>query len=371
MKLTAKTFAGLEDLLVEEIKQLGGKAVEGGRRVVEFEGDTECLYRILYLSRYAITVLRPIWRFTADDEHQAYRKAYSCDWSRYFDVDQSFAISPTVFSDIFTHSQYISLKMKDAICDRFRKSFHRRPNVDPQNPDIRLDLYVQGNQFIISLDAAGDPLFKRGYRSEGHRAPLNEVLAAGIIGLSGWDRKAPFYDGMCGTGTLCLEATLMARQIPSQLLRRKWSCMKWKDFDYPLWKQMAAKANALITGPLEAPIRGSDKMRSSIMAAQRSVNWLDIAEDCHFEKADFFQLKPSTDHGYLIMNPPYGERFEADVEQLYGQIGDRLKHHWKGFKAFLFTGSQEGIKSVGLKTSQKTPLFNGPIECRLVGYELW
>lgn len=371
MKLTAKTFAGLEGLLEKEISALGGQKVQAGRRVVEFEGDLPCLYRILYQSRYALTVLRPIWRFKAKDEHQAYRKAYSCDWSRYFDVDQTFSISPTVNSDLFTHSQYISLKIKDAICDRFRKNFNRRPSIDREYPDVKLDLFVRQDEFVISMDAAGEALFKRGYRRDGHQAPLNEVLAAGIIGLAEWNGEAFLSDGMCGTGTLCLEAALKKYQVPVQILRRNWACMKWKDYDHGVWKAMEAEAKSKMTTPDSATIFGSDLLRSAVFTADRSANLLEIHDACQFTKKNFFQLEPPSENGVLIMNPPYGERMGDEVEELYERIGDRLKHHWQGHTVFLFTGNIDAAKRVGLRTARKIPLFNGPIECRLLRYEMW
>lgn len=370
MKLTAKTFAGLEDLLKEEIISLGGKKVEAGKRVVEFEGDHKCLYRTLYESRYALTVLRPIWKFQARDEHMAYRKAFSCDWSRYIQLDQTFAISPTVYSDHFKHSQYISLKMKDAICDRFRKKFGRRPSIDTESPDVKLDLYVNRDQFVISLDAAGDALYKRGYRREGHPAPLNEVLAAGIVGLSRWDGSTPLADGMCGTGTICLEAAMKHLNIPVQTLRRNWACMRWTDFEYSLWKKVVQDAKSrIITSP--TLIYGSDIQRSFVFTSFRSADLLELGETVHFEKKDFFKLSPPREDTTLIMNPPYGERMGQEINELYSDIGDRLKNYWKGSTAFLFTGNQTAAKNVGLRTSAKIPLYNGPIECRLLKFEMY
>jgi len=370
MKLTAKTFAGLEDLLRQEIEALGGENVTAGRRVVEFEGDQQCLYRVLYESRYALTVLRPIWSFTAKDEQEAYRKAFSCDWAKYIEIEQTFAISPTVYSDIFTHSQYISLKMKDAICDRFRKKYSRRPSIDTESPDIKLDLYVNQDKFVISLDAAGEALYKRGYRREGHPAPLNEVLAAGIVGLSKWDGTKPLVDGMCGTGTICLEAAMQHCNVPAQILRRNWACMRWMDFDFSLWKKIVQEAKDRIKSS-PTMLYGSDIQRSYVFTSFRSADLLEVGETVEFEKKDFFKLEPPAEGSTLIMNPPYGERMGEDINEMYSDIGDRLKNHWKGSTAFLFTGNQTAAKNVGLRTSAKIILFNGPIECRLLKFEMY
>jgi putative N6-adenine-specific DNA methylase len=369
IKLIAKTFSGLEGLLAKEIRDLGGRNVEEGRRAVEFEGELETLYKIVYQSRLALTILRPIWRFQAKDEHTAYRKAYACDWSRYMDIDQTFAISSTVSSKYHTHSRYISLKLKDAICDRFRKMKGRRPNVDPADPDIRFNLYVQQDQFIVSLDAAGDPLFKRGYRREGHRAPLNEVLAAGIIAHTGWTGQQPLYDGMCGTGTLLLEGAMQACKMPAQIMRRHFAFQKWSNYDRKLWGQVVKEANERVE---QRPglCFGSDTLISAVRTTQRSASFLDLSETISAQRQSFFDLEPERP-GVLVMNPPYGERMGEEIEALYQQIGDRLKSHWKGSQAWLFTGNMDAIKSVGLRSSKKIPLYNGPIECRLVQYDMY
>ncbi|MDX1684064.1 MAG: class I SAM-dependent RNA methyltransferase [Saprospiraceae bacterium] len=365
----AKTFAGVEDLLMDEIKALGGKKATKGIRAVEFEGDHRCLYRVLYESRLATTVLRSLWRFTADDEHEAYRKAYACDWSRYFSVDQTFAISSTVSSDIFTHSQYISLKMKDAICDRFRKTFDRRPSVDTKSPDVRLNLHVQKNSFHISLDAAGDPLFKRGYRREGHRAPLNEILGSAMVQLSGWQPEQPFFDGMCGTGTIPIEAAMLACSLPSQYLRREFTVMNWPTFERSAWDKVKKEADDKIDiRPLH--ILGTDQSRNSVFTAFRSARMLDLSEAVDFQRVDFFRLKGKPE-SVLIMNPPYGERMGDEIEELYEKIGDRLKAEWTGSSAWLLTSNMDALKSVGLRTSKRIKLYNGPLECRFVKYEMY
>lgn len=368
MKLVAKTYAGVEELLAEEIKALGGQKVNKVVRAVEFEGDHKCLYRVLYESRLATSVLRPIWRFEANDEHEAYRKAYSCDWTRYFDVDQTFAISSTVTSDIFTHSQYISLKLKDAICDRFRKKTGKRPNVDTRHPHIRLNLRIYKNTFSISLDASGDPLFKRGYRREGHLAPLNEILGNALVQMSGWQKEARLYDGMCGTGTIPIEAAMIACKIPSQYLRRDFSVVNWPDFDQDVMKKVQ-DADALMSLD-ELRIYGSDKSREGIFNAYRSAKMLGLEEVIDFQTIDFFELrgKPGST---LIMNPPYGERLGDNVEALYQKIGDHLKAHWKDCTAWMLTSNMEALKSVGLRTSKKIQVYNGPLECRFVKYEMY
>jgi putative N6-adenine-specific DNA methylase len=362
-------LAGLEELLAEEISSFGGVAVTPGLRAVEFESDNKGLYRTLYESRLASTVLRPIWKFQAIDENEAYRKAFACDWSRYFELGQTFSITTTVSSKYFTHSKYISLKMKDAICDRFRKLYGSRPNVDTQNPDIKLNLHVRDDAFTISMDAAGDPLFKRGYRTEGHMAPLNEILGAGIVALSGWDMKNPFYDGMCGTGTILIEAAMKASQMPAQILRDKFAVQNWVGFDRSLWQEVVAEANSRIK-PLETKIFGYDKMRSAVNTTLDSLELLDLEENIEIEQDNFFELSPEVP-GTLVMNPPYGERIGDHIFELYKRIGDQLKTNWAGSTAWILSGNLDAVKNVGLKPSRKVPLFNGPIECRLVKFELY
>ena len=369
MKLVAKTLSGLEELLGEELVELGAQKVQPALRAVSFEGDHTCLYRVLYESRLASTVLRPVWKFKARDEHDAYRKAYACDWSRYFDVDQTFSITSTVSSDTFRHSKYIALKIKDAICDRFRKRYGKRPDVDTRQPDIKLNLHIRDNEFSIALDAAGDPLFKRGYRSEGHIAPLNEILGAGMVTLSGWDMKGPLYDGMCGTGTILIEAAMKATQIPAQILRQDFAVKNWADFDDQLWSAVQQEAKKKIV-PLQARLIGRDKMKSAVRTTLHSFEMLGLQENINIEQGNFFEIAP-TDASTLIMNPPYGERIGDHIFDMYKRIGDHLKTHWSGSTAWLLSGNLEAVKNVGLKPSQKIPLFNGPIECRMVKFELY
>ena len=369
MKLVAKTLAGLEELLEKELISLGAKKTKIVVRAVEFEGDDECLYRAMYECRLAVTILRPIWNFTAIDEHTAYRKAYACDWSRYFSVDQTFSISAAVHSDFFTHSQYISLKLKDAICDRFRKDYGRRPNVDTTDPDVRLNLRIYKDAFSISLDAAGAPLFKREYRREGHVAPLNEVLGAGMVQLSGWTPDQILHDGMCGTGTILLEAAMLAKNIPAQTLRRSFAFHRWPNFDRKLWHDVTEAAKGRIKD-VELTLRGTDMMRSAVMAATRSGNLLGLSDELDVRKGDFFDFE-SPEPVVLIMNPPYGERMGDKIEELYGDIGTHLKHQWIGSTAWLLSSNKEALKRVGLKPSKKITLFNGPLECQFCKFEMY
>lgn len=370
MKLVAKTFAGVEPILLKEIQSLGGTNCKEVVRAVEFDGDDACLYRVLYQSRLATTVLRSLWRFKADDEFEAYRKAYACDWTRYFSVDQTFSISSAVHSDIFTHSQFIMLKMKDAICDRFRKATGRRPDISTKSPDVKLNLHVYKNQFTISLDAAGDPLYKRGYRREGHTAPLNEILGSALVEMSGWTPDLPLYDGMCGTGTILLEAAMKAKKIPAQFLRREFAVKNWPTFEKDLWQQIVEEANAKVQN-IPLTIKGSDQSRESVFTAFRSSRLLDLPENITFDRVDFFRLKPEGDQGVLIMNPPYGERIGDEIAELYQRLGDQFKKQWTGHNAWLLTSNLDALKSVGLRTSKKIKLFNGPLECRFVKYEMY
>ena len=368
-KYIAKTFHGLEGVLEKELIALGAVKTKILSRAVEFEGGQEVLYKANFKCRTALRILKPIWRFSATDENTLYRKAYACDWSRHFSVDQTFAISATVNSPYFSHSKYASLKLKDAICDRFRKKFGNRPSVDRERPDLQLNIQISNDRVNISIDSSGAPLFKRGYRDEGHIAPINEILAAGMIALSEWNRKKPFYDPMAGTGTLAIEAAMFAHNVPAQILRKDFAFMKWADFDKDLWNQVSSfEFNPDSKGP---HIMVSDRSRRSTHIIKRSASFLDLENhiDVHnLQMHKFFPPHP----GIAIINPPYGERMDrTEVEELYQRMGNLFKSNFIGSNVWMITSNLDGLKSVGLKTSRRLTLYNGPLECKFVKYEMY
>ncbi len=372
MKLFAKTIAGLEDILAEEIKNIGGTNIQVVRRGVEYEGDQKVLYRSNYELRTALKILVPIFSFYATNEKELYDNAKKLAWENYLDLRQTFRIDGTVNSKYFSHSHYVSLKVKDAMVDAFREKFHQRPNVEVDDPDVHFNVFIQHNRVSISLDSSSDSLHIRGYRQMKGEAPLNEVLAAGLIAISGWDMQQPFLDPMCGSGTLLIEAAMKLYQIPSGYYRKKWGLMRWKDFDKVCWEQIRDEANAKIIKEKKTEIKGYDKAFSMVRATQQNLVMALLEEYVTVEKKDFTKID-EPHHGYhIVCNPPYGERLQTDdMNTLYKQMGDTLKKYFAGSRAWMITNNEEAMKMLGLKTSRRIPIMNGPLECKFYLIELY
>ncbi len=370
-KYVAKTLMGMEPLVEDELKKLGARNIRSKRRAIYFEGDQKLLYKANLNLRCAVSILKPLFWFKAHKESVLYKQIAKFNWMDVMDVDQTFAITASVHSPFFTHSQYVALKAKDAIVDMFREHLGRRPNVDPINPDIKINIRVSEADFDISLDSSGDGLHKRGYRIPGHQAPLNEVLAAGLIKLSGWEPTKPFIDPMCGSGTLPIEAALISTNTAPGLLRDRFGFMNWKDFNADLYKEVCTEARAAIRTPL-APIYGFDMSIKSVQMAQASTNELGMNDYITFKEAKFDHLNYTGEPGIMIMNPPYGERLsKLDVISLYKRIGDKLKQDFNGFDAWIISSNKEAFKNVGLRPSRKIPLMNGSLECKFIKYEMY
>ncbi len=369
----AKTFHGLETILAKELTQLGATNIEERKRAVQFDGDQALLYRANLHLRTALRILQPIHYFHAQTEQQLYNKVDEIDWSEYIDVNSTFAIDSVVHSRFFKHSKYIALKTKDAIVDQFRKKTGRRPSIDVERPDLRLNLYINDHRCSLSLDSSGESLHRRGYRTQKNIAPLNEVLAAGMILMSGWKGERFFIDPMCGSGTIPIEAALIARNIAPSIRRTYFGFMRWRNFDAALWKQCRKEAWEKAQA-LKFPIHGADKLARNIPIATNNAKRAGLASQIQFSQADFLNEGPPSEHeqGVLIMNPPYGERIsQHDINAFYKEIGDRLKNHYKGYEAWIISGDQTAIKQVGLRASKKVTLFNGPLECKFRKYELY
>ncbi|MFD2515858.1 class I SAM-dependent RNA methyltransferase [Pontibacter locisalis] len=372
--IIATTMAGLEEVLAEELRALDMEYVKVGNRAVSCSGNLRQLYEANLWCRTAIRILKPIRNFKARDEKDLYAQVQKTDWSEYFGLEQTFAIDAVVSHSTFEHSLYVAQLTKDAIVDQFRKATGERPSVDRIRPDLRLNLHMHENMVTLSLDSSGDSLHRRGYRLQTNVAPLNEVLAAGIIGLSGWDKKSAFVDPMCGSGTFLIEAAMMAQNIAPGLYRRDaFGFESWKDYDAGLlemiWK--TAEAKAIMDKP-QALIQGYDIDADYIAAARNNIENAGLENIIRVEKADFFETNAPADHGFVVMNPPYNERIQSDdINLLYKNIGDTLKNNYQGFDAFVFTGNLEAAKNVGLRTSRRVPLYNGSIDCRLLKYELY
>jgi 23S rRNA (guanine2069-N7)-methyltransferase / 23S rRNA (guanine2445-N2)-methyltransferase len=369
--MIAKTFFGLEGVLVDELETLGALDVRPGRRMAAFRGDTRMLVRANLGCRTAVRILKPIATFTAADEQALYRGVGQTDWLSHLDADGSLAIDPVVHSAVFSNSLYAAQLAKDAIVDQIRAATGQRPSVDLLDPGLRINLHIDQDRVTLYLDSSGGSLHKRGYRGATGKAPLNEVLAAGILRLSGWDENSPLADFMCGSGTLVIEAALMARRIAPGLVRRQFGYLRWKNFDRAIHDALVDEAGQQVRPDLPFPLQGSDLDPKAIAAASDNARRAGVAADIRWLVANFESVPPPAASGTLIVNPPYDERMKtAQIAAVYQRIGDALKRHWPRYTAHILTGNLEAAKHIGLRASGRLRLFNGPIECRLLKFEL-
>lgn len=367
----ATTLSGLEPVLVAELAAIGAGSIVPLKRAVSFTGSREVFYRANYQCRTALRVLRPVVSFRVSTQDELYTKVRSLPWQDLMTVDTTFAIDAVVSNAVFTHSQFTAQRVKDAIADYWRSVRGRRPDVDLQDPGLRINLHLSGEEASLSFDGSGEPLFKRGYRLATGEAPLNEILAAGILMLAGYDGSTPLYDPMCGSGTLLTEAAMIAQNIPAGYYRRSFGFMKWPDFDSDLWEQIRADADDQLKDQLN-PVTGSDLDPHVVEVARENIRHARLHRDISVSEADFLQLLPPGDSGTIVMNPPYGERLkQADIVKFYQAIGDALKRNWSGWNAWIITSDLSAMKFIGLKPSNRYTLFNGPLECRLAGYDLF
>lgn len=370
--MIAKAFFGLEGVLADELQALGASEVRPGRRMCAFRGDRALLYRANVRCRTAVRVLKPIHTFVASDEQALYRGVGQIDWSEHLDAEGTLAIDPVVHGGVFSNSLYAAQVAKDAIVDQMRATAGRRPSVDLVDPDLRINLHVDRDAVTVYLDASGDSLHKRGYRSSAGEAPINEVLAAGILRLTGWDAASGLSDFMCGSGTFLIEGALMARRIAPGAIRRQFGYMRWKDFCRPTHEAELDIARREVLPSLAFEIQGSDLDAAAIQAARANARRAGVDSDIRWSVENFETAVPLAASGTLVTNPPYDARMKlAHVEAVYRRIGDALKRHWAGHTAFVVSGNLEAIKHFGLRASAKIRLFNGPIECRLVRFDMF
>lgn len=369
--MVAKTFAGLETILAKELRALGAGEIEPGVRVVSFEGDQGFMYKANLALRTALRILKPIAEFKVQSEDEFYRKIYQMDWEEYFTERGSFAIDATVHSDKFRHSRYVVLKAKDAIVDKFRNKTGRRPNIDLQNPKVRINIRISDQTCTVSLDSSGESLHRRGYRKDTGQAPINEVLAAGMLLHAGWDGLSDFLDPMCGSGTILIEAAMIALNIPPNINNQNFGFKNWKDFDPELY-QVIEDAQMARIRDFKDRIVGYDIDGIAVAKAKENIENANLSDFIQVFKADFFESEKYTpEHLHIVFNPPYGERLKIDIPQFYEKIGNTLKHNYPGSEAWLITSEEEAMKNVGLKTSRRIKLFNGPLEARLLQYEIY
>jgi len=371
-KMVAKTLFGFEELLAEELRTLGAFDVKVGIRNVSFKGDLGFMYKANLALRTSVRILMPIKSFKVQSEHDLYEKLRQINWDKYIGVNQTFAIDAVANSDNFSHSHYLALKSKDAIADYFRDKFNKRPNVDIKHPDLQVNIHIQADYCTVSLDSSGDSLHKRGYRNQTNIAPINEVLAAGLVLLSGYDGSQNFIDPMCGSGTILIEAAMIANNIPANINRKEFGFEKWNDFDEDLFNIIRGSLLKKVKES-DSVILGYDKAPSAVRKANDNVKNAHLEDFIKIKQANFFNTEKEVEgKTILLFNPPYGERLEIDVSTFYKEIGNTLKHSYTNTNAWLITSNfTDGLKNVGLRTSRKIKVYNGKLECRLVKYEMY
>ncbi|MDT0650623.1 THUMP domain-containing class I SAM-dependent RNA methyltransferase [Autumnicola edwardsiae] len=370
-KMIAKTMFGFEPLLAKELRELGAMDIKEGTRNVSFTGDNGFMYKANLCLRTAIKVLKPYKSFKIYSEEDLYKSIYALPWEEFMDVDDTLAIDATVHSETFTHSKYISLKTKDAIVDRFRDKFGKRPDVDLDFPTLRLNIHIEQNFCDVSFDSSGQSLHKRGYKTATNIAPINEVLAAGMLLQSGWNGQSDFLDPMCGSGTLLIEAAMIACNIPPNLNRKEFAFERWKDWDADLFEKIEESVLKKVR-EFHFTIKGYDTSPSAVHKAIDNVENANLSEFIKVERQDFFESEKENDrHLHMVFNPPYGERLEIDMPAFYKRIGDTLKQNYPGTQAWFITSNLEAIKNVGLRPSRKIKMYNGALESRLLKYEIY
>lgn len=369
-KLIAKTLHNLEDVLASELNALGAEDIELGRRSVSFVGDKAMLYKANLRLRTALRILKPVYQFRAKNADELYEALLQFKWESIMRVEQSFAIDTTVFSDVFTHSKYVGYRAKDAIVDYWRQKSHTRPNVSLDAPDIYLNIHIAQNEVTLSLDSSGESLHKRGYRDTQTDAPINEVLAAGILLKAGWDGSTDLIDPMCGSGTFLIEAALIARNIAPGIYRKSFAFEQWTDYDADLFESLYNDDSEELI--FENKIYGSDILAHAIRVSDSNIRRAGVSRDIRLDIMDFAERPQTEKPALIVMNPPYGERLRlSSPESLYAMIGERLKHNYPGCKAWIIAYKTEHFDNIGLRQSSRLELMNGSLPCELRSYELF
>ena len=370
MNIVVRTYAGFEEILAREVNQITGISPNIGKRAVYLEGGQQEIYLLNLCCRLALDVLVELHLYKAKNEQELYKGAYQYEWTKEFTLHETFMLNSVVHSTHFNHSKYVALKVKDAIVDQFKKATGKRPNVDRENPDQRFLVRVTQDNVHLLWNTSGDPLYKRGYRSITGVAPLNEVLAAGILTFSDWDIKTPLIDPMCGSGTFLCEALIQAKQIAPGLMRSVFGFIKHQSYDHELWEKLKKEAEKAQKS-VQPQLYGFDKLNKLVFATKTHLNHIS-PNDAVIKEANFFQLNKPIEKAMLVMNPPYNVRLAQEkIHEFYNSIGSRLKHHWEGCDAWILSGNLEAIKHLGLRPKRKIKLYNGPIETKLVHLPLY
>lgn len=369
-ELVAKTFKGLETVLAGELTALGAKDVKVLNRAVSFVGDKALMYKANLWLRTALKILKPIKEFKARNEVELYKGIAQIDWEEYFGVDDTLSINTVVASPYFNHSQFVALKAKDAIVDQFRSKFNKRPSIDTESPTILLNIHLTEDDCSVSIDSSGESLHKRGYRLNSTIAPINEVLAAGMIMLTGWEGNSNFLDPMCGSGTLPIEAALIAYNIPPGIFRKEFGFEKWKDFDADLFESIYNDDEN--SREFKHAIVGADISAGAIRIASENVKNAFLTNKIELMVKSFESSLPSDEGGLVIMNPPYGERIKKNnIQEFYQSIGNVLKRNFAGFDVWILSGNKDALEYIGLHPSKKITLYNGAIECKFQKFTIY
>ena len=372
LKLVAKTLAGLEGTLADELTRLGAEDTRLVTRAVEFSGNKELIYKANLLSRTALNIMYPIKKFEITQQQDLYDGLREIEWEQYFDHSKTISINAVIFNTVFDNSHFVALRSKDAIADYFNDKHGARPNVDTINPEIKIAIHISKNTCKVSLDSSGQPLFKRNYRKSGGEAPLNEVLGAGLIKLSGWDQKTPLIDPMCGSGTIPIEAAMIAQNIPAGSFRKYFSFFNWKDFDANLFEDIKKQAVENQQPIGNTTIEAYDISGKNISIARQNILEAGLLGTLKLQRNDFFTYTPKLKSGILIINPPYGKRLpQKDMIDFHKKIGDTLKNKYEGFSVWIISQDEYPLKFIGLKPSKKITVYNGPIECKYLKFEIY
>jgi len=373
-KMIAKTIFGLEEILSQELLRLGAKEVEIHNRAVSFVGDKGFMYKANLCLRTALRILVPFNIFKVTDEQSFYNSIKSINWEDYINVSDTIAIDTVLNSELFTHSQYLSQKAKDAIVDQFREKHNERPSVDLDKPTLRINLHIYNDTCTVALDSSGESLHKRGYRDKTNLAPINEVLAAGLVLLTGWDKRTNFLDPMCGSGTILIEAALIANNIPPGYYREDYGFERWKKvmpFDEQLWDTIFDSAINKITNH-EQTIIGGELSPNVAKKAKENIKNARVDDIVTIKNCDMKDFEVPAGRGVVVINPPYGERMDKDnIEELYKMMGDTFKKNFAGYDCWILSSNLEALKHIGLRPSRKITLYNGPLECKFLKYEMY
>lgn len=369
-KFVAKTYAGMEEILKEELTALGATNCQIGTRAVEFEGDMAMMYRANYFCRYALRILWQVHEFTFRDNKQFYEQIFKFPAERLMDADNTLAFSVTMSGSMFRTPLFAAQLAKDAVCDRFRDKFDQRPSVDKESPDVQFHLHIYNNHAALFLDSSGESLHKRGYRVSTHPAQISEVVAAAMVKLSGWHGECDLIDPMCGSGTILIEAAMQALNIPAGFFREHYGFERWKNFDHRLWQRVTDEAD--IHDDVPVNFYGSDISARFLGMAEANVKAARLSDFIRLFRKAMRDTQPKRTPATLIFNPPYGERLDMEeIDNFYKEIGDTLKQNYAGCTAFIISSNMQAIKHIGLHPSKKTTLYNGALECKFLRYDLY